>query len=530
MINLLAKDFKLLFGKEKSIVKRILSILITLIFVGCFVAIEVFLLITILKKIGNIHQAPIAFMTLFLTVISVMVMISNIFRANKLFFNEKDIEQLSVHPVSNASIIFSKLVFLFITHYGTTIVFTYPLFIAYGSIITKGAWFYYLGLFYPVLSFFFEMGIALILAYPFHLLQKFLNKQIIVRFVISIIVLIIGSLLYSKVLDLFITLVASNNINTLFTAESIDFFINLKKYEFPANFLVDIFVSKQLYKIFIYLSVVLGVFVLGCSVTIFAFSYIRNVTFNSLRKSKENKFKVLNVNQALIKKELVLITRNPDYMFSYVGLLIVQPFLALLVIKSLNTIFSTGVFAYYISVVPSFIPLMDILLLMLFTVIISQGASQYISMERKTIKVIKTIPVGIIRQLVIKVGIPFLLSMISLVITLIVLLIGRTINFLTFSSGLILVSVLLFIYMMISLHEELNIRNRKPRSSFKSNIYSYLLPIAYFVVTAIFSYFGLNIVLSYVIGLLVIVIIGIPEIIYLKKHVQSLFMDLDVVN
>lgn len=85
MINLLAKDFKLMFGKEKSIAKKIITILITIFFLTCFIGIEVFLFTTILNKIGKFHQAPMAFMNVFLFIISILITISGIFRAIKLF-------------------------------------------------------------------------------------------------------------------------------------------------------------------------------------------------------------------------------------------------------------------------------------------------------------------------------------------------------------------------------------------------------------------------------------------------------------
>ena len=69
MLNLLAKDFKLLFGKDTSLSKRIISVLVTILFVGAFVGIEVFLYTTILQKIGNTKNAPMAFTCLFLFVI-----------------------------------------------------------------------------------------------------------------------------------------------------------------------------------------------------------------------------------------------------------------------------------------------------------------------------------------------------------------------------------------------------------------------------------------------------------------------------
>lgn len=530
MLNLLAKDFKLLFGKEKSVLKRVLSIIITIIFVGCFVAIEVFMFTAILKKISKFNNASVAFMNLFLAVISILIIISDLLRASKLLFDEKDIEQLSTRPVSNSSVILSKLIFLLINHYVTSIIFVYPLFVAYGTIVTKGVWFYYLAFFYPILSFLFEMGIGLLLVYPYYLLKRFLNKHLVVRFIVCIVVLGVGCFLYSKVLNVFTTLVASNSITSLFTTDSINRFIQMRKYEFPTNFLVDIFVEKSFKNIFPLLSISFGVFLIGCSIAIFAYNYVRNVAISGQTKKQEHRFKPISVNKALIKKELSIIGKNEGYTFSFTGLLIVQPFLAFLVIKSLNTIFRTGIFAYYISVVPNFIPLMDTLLLMLFTLTIASGASMYITMEAKTIKVIKTIPVKPVKQLWIKVLIPFVMSELSLIISLSVLLIGRVINGLTFGSSLVLVTILLIIYCLIALREELNIRHGKSRSTVRSNLYSYLLPIIYFIVTAALSYFRLNILLAYLIGLVTIIILGIPQLIYLVRKTNNLFLDLDMVN
>ena len=112
MLTLLAKDFKLMFGKEKGLLKKFLSLLVSLIFIACLIGLEVFLFITILSKIENFKDVPIAFISLFLFIVSIITIITDIMNANKLFFNEKDIEQLSVHPVSNSAVIFSKLIYL----------------------------------------------------------------------------------------------------------------------------------------------------------------------------------------------------------------------------------------------------------------------------------------------------------------------------------------------------------------------------------------------------------------------------------
>lgn len=142
----------------------------------------------------------------------------------------------------------------------------------------------------------------------------------------------------------------------------------------------------------------------------------------------------------------------------------------------------------------------------------------------------KTIPVSYKTQLLIKVGIPFVLSFVSFLITILVLVISGVISFITFVFALILVTILLITYEIVSLKEELSIRNRKPRSTFISNLYSYALPIVYFGVTAVLSFYSIPLVLAFIIGVVVLVGILIPNIIHIKKNMNSLFMDLDVIN
>ena len=528
MLNLLAKDFKLLFGKNTSLSKRILSALVTIIFVAAFIGIEVFLYITILNKIGSTKDAPIAFTCLFLFVISIVIIISGLVSANKLFFNEKDIEQLSVHPVDEISIIFSKLMFLFITHYVISFVTSFPLFIAFGTIYKKTMLFYYVGLFYPFLTFFFEVGIALIFVYPFWLLKNYLNKHIIVRFIVIAVVLFGFSFLYTRVLNVFVEIIIGGNFNTILA--QVPKLVELQKFEFPVNFVVRALFDNNTRYLFPYIAIGIGVFMFGCSIAIFAFNYVRNISLSKNFKIKERKLKKTSVTRALIKKEFKMLTKNSEYSFSFLGLLVIQPLLGYLVIKALNTIFTTGVFAYYISVVPNFLPLLDVLILMFFTVIINQGASQYIQMEKSTIKLIKTIPVTFKKQLLIKVSIPFTLSFVSFLVTALVLLLGKVITIITFLFGVLLVTLLLLIYEIVSLKEELSIRNHKPRSTFVSNIYSYLVPIVYFGVTAVLSYFTFPLVYSFLIGCGVLILILIPNLIHIMKNMNSLIMDLDVIN
>ena len=77
---------------------------------------------------------------------------------------------------------------------------------------------------------------------------------------------------------------------------------------------------------------------------------------------------------------------------------------------------------------------------------------------------------------------------------------------------------------------ELKIRMNKPRSTFLSSFYSYLLPIAFLLVTLYASYSKINIVYAYLIGLGTVILLGLPMVINLKSKVVNDFIDLEMVN
>ncbi len=530
MLNLLIKDFKLMFGKEKSLATRVITGILSVVFVACFIALEVFLFSAVLQKIKIYKNAPQAFTTLFLFVISVLMIISSLFQAKKLFFNEKDLKQLANFPVSNGQVILSKLIFLFFSHYATCFIFIYPLFVAYGTVFAKTALYYYFALFYPVFSFFFEMGIALIFVYPLWLLLEYLKKRLILKFVLALVLLLGGTFIYAEVLNVFIDLIANNQLSTIFSSESIAKLIVFEKYAIPINFLKEVFINRSTRSLFPYLCISIGIFSLGLSIAIFTFHYVRNLSFTAKSKEKEPKFKKMTPVQALIKKEIILLVKQADYVFSFTGLLIIQPCLLYLIVKAMNAIFSAGLFKYYLSIIPDFTLFLDIFLIIMFTLIINQGANSYITMEDRTIKNMKTIPISYKTQLLIKTLIPFSLSVISLFISLVVLVAFGTLSVVNALIALLFAVVCLFVFDVISLKEELSIRRGVGRKSYLSSIYAYLLPILYIAVAILLSFVGAPIVLIYLAGFLVLSLFGLPHLLSVYKNMGSLFMDLEAIN
>ena len=382
---------------------------------------------------------------------------------------------------------------------------------------------------YPVITFFFDMGIALILLCPYTLIKNKLKNHFVMRFICYLVILSLATYLYSKVLTVYVNLVAGGDVLTLFTQATINRFKSFMVFELPASPFIKVIVDKS-YKFIAFLPLNLVVFVIGVVVSTLFYKHNKNALISAKEKKLNEQYRIRGIRKTLIKKEFSILTKNDNYIISFVCLLIIQPFLAYLIIRSLNLIFRTGAFAYYISLVPNFITLLDILLLILFTLIINQGATNYIQMEEKTITIMKMIPVRYKMQLLIKMIIPFTLSIISFFITALVLVIAKGISVEIFFVSLVLVPLILFIYDSICLYEELKIRSNKPRNYFTSGLYSYILPILFFLVSVVLACIGLNIYIIYIISTLLMIVMGIYFIIDIFKNMEKDFILIESVR
>jgi predicted PurR-regulated permease PerM len=72
--------------------------------------------------------------------------------------------------------------------------------------------------FYPAVSFFFEIGVALIFVYPVWYFMQFLKKHVILEFTVATAILFVFAWLYSVVLEVFVSMVASGELSSVFSA------------------------------------------------------------------------------------------------------------------------------------------------------------------------------------------------------------------------------------------------------------------------------------------------------------------------
>jgi hypothetical protein len=522
MLNLLAKDFKLMFPEGNDRKKNLPSLVLSGLLLAVFIWLEVYIFQSTLIKIKAYEGAPLALLTLFLFVISILMCLIATGEARKLFFNKLDMEQLSAFPIDPADLIASKLLFLFVSEYFTGMLFAYPVLLAYGIVFVKPPFYYFVTVFYPLLMSVAEIGLALILVYPYHLLAEYLRKHLLLQLAAALLVIGGIAFLYSKVLSVFIQLVASDSLDSLFTTENLAALKTLKSRLIPVTFLVDVYLNSAFRQFIPFLTMSFGVLILGLVISIYAYNAFRTISIPEKSQRIKTCKRLYKPERALIDKELQILFKDSDYLFSYIGLLAVEPYLAYLVVSAINTIFTNGVMAYYVTVMPSFIPLLDILLIMFFSVIIAQGADSFIAEEGGNLRLMKTIPVKPLKQLFIKVMVPYSLSMLSLLITLIVLIANKTIAWPVFLFGFLITALFLLTYDLISLYEELKAGMRKRERIF-SSLYSYLLPLVSFAVSIVSSYFKADLIWVLLVCLAAVVLLGLPFTVRFRTRTVSLF-------
>lgn len=530
MLNLLLKDFKLMFSGSAKFSERIISAVFTVLFIGCFVAVEWFVFSGIISKISDVAGAKESFLCVFLFVITVLSTVSCVMSAKKLFFDPKDVELLSNRPVKSGQIISSKLVLLFLVQTSAAFMFEYPLFIAYGVSEGMPPLFYFTALFYPALSFVTEAGVALLAVYPVYLVSCALKNHPLIKLFIASAVMAGLSIAYSSVLEIFVNLVSNNGMAVLFTSGNMANLKKFKEFAFPVNVLMSVFISKKGYSLLVYLLISSIIFAAGLVYTVFSYNYVRNVNFAAKRKSKERKLRILSVPKSLIKKELSLIFGNSENIFSYTGLIIIQPFLLCMVLKSINTAFNSGAMSYYINFIPGFVAFTDAFFVMVFSTTIASGANRFISMEEKTVKNMKTMPVNLHLQLAVKSGLPFVLSVVSLFVSIAVLLAAGVIGFASASFCLLLGICALALYCVASLYEELKIRRAKSRKTLISSAVSYLLPTFFAVFSAILAYSGINPYVCFAVGSVLYIGLAAAGAFIVYKKSGRLFLELEAIN
>ena len=528
MLNLIAKDLKILLGRGQG-KQQALRLVLVIVAIAFLVYMETYVYREILGHLMTYEGAPISFTAVFLFILSMIMILSAMAQSEKLFFNASEAREMAPYPVSNAKIISSKLLLLFLTQFVLNFVFAFPVLVSYGVMNTRMPLFYFLCVFYPVFAFFFEAGIGLALSYPYHRLKLFLNSKPLVQFIVAVVLMGVLSYFYGVVLSAFLDVIVGEGINSLFTTDNMAALNEAKRFLVVANYLTDFFTSNSLSALLRWLMFSLPAFGLGLGLIIPLFQLGQGYG-KSTKKEASFDEKVISPKKALFKKEFALLFRDSDNLFSYSGLLIVGPYLCYLIVLAMNKLLTTGAVAYYLVMFQGITFYVDVFVILCFSALVASGGADFISREKSAVKALKMMPVSYWTQMIIKASIPVIASSVSLLATIIVCWASGQVNAAIAMTSLFGGLLFLFGFNLLSFIEEMRRKVGANVNHFLSGAFTYAVPLLFLLIAIGLSFLRLSSGLIFLIGFAGILLLVLPVIIYFFSKKRVLWDEMEVSN
>lgn len=315
--------------------KEIISNLLALTVIALVVCVTILLLSKILNnylsvEIDKVYQ-PIErakeMLNLLYVALMVMMTILSLERARRIFTDDKDKMIFLRLPVNTRNVFIVKFLVLALSVYLYFIISIFTLNATLATVFSVNFkfWLATVGicLFMPLACIFF-VGILII---PYIKLVRGLSSRYLLVFLMFTALLIGGFLLYSAFLGIVQTLLTTGSIRFLFNEKTVGALQMLCKIVYPTNLFVEVlFNTGSLLHWFLILATTLlsivVVYIISKKLYVTTF-YTR--TLKRVKMKKVENPKRSSALFSLIKKEIICITREPKYLFSYLSIAISMP-------------------------------------------------------------------------------------------------------------------------------------------------------------------------------------------------------------
>ena len=529
--SLIAKEINITSIGSKFKKENILNTIIELVLYVGFIAIEVYLFHMLSQKLNNYNGVAEAFLTIFLTIISAVLIVALTIQARKSIFSTEDASIMLTKPIKPKENILSKILFVYLKNVFLNFCVAFPILVSHTINVGAPAYFVAVCIVYPFFASFFETGFACILALPLQKIMALLKRVSILQILLSIAIIFGFCYLYSHVLNLFMVLVKDGNIESIFTSETLEILKKVGEFCIPARFFVPVFEGKYLQ---ILIMVAISIAVLAIGVTLGSVFYLKFIKDEKESKGgQKKKFKpTTSLTNALLVKEIKLIFSSGS-IFSFAGLLFMEPILTFAIVKAINVIFKSGVFSFLSSMFTFLIPIVGVLFVTLFSVIINTSSSFILQKEGYSgIKICKLIPVSYKKQVFIKMIVPFVASLLSLIVSVIVLVAFKELSVINGVLAFFLALVLEIIMEMVCVSAELRNKSKEEGSSLSAviEIVSIFLPLVLVALIGVLAYVGLNFYIAFAIPLGVALVAMIVYAIVFAKSINKKFVLLETRN
>lgn len=539
-LELLRKEFiERRESASQSVVGRVFSVVLKLLIAGCFIALESFITLSIDKKVAAYSSyGSFDFLVLFMFVMVLVSIIFTMVKARTVIFNRKDSTVIMPLPIPPSTQVLSKVVYLYAECSILELILATPLLFCYG--ITRGyiPYYYIFSILYPFLISISSVGISLLLSLLYQKIYQLIKKSEIAQFIVASALVVALCFMYKVVLDMFLTALSDSQIGGVFSVSFVNTLHKLKNYLLPVYSLLDAVIEKTRVAsdILIFLGMTFLLSVIGIGSVSIAYSRVvknENKNSESSRKTKDKPVTIMSPFKAMVKKELYLLFKDEGNLFSYTSLLIMAPFLTYAVISSLNSIIY-GNLKFYAAYFPEIVSGINLMLILLFIGVINSSASMSMTREGKGIKIAKTVPVPLMKQIVAKIIIPLFFSELSLIITEIVLISFSVITVPVLFSSLFIGTLMLLFTNAFGIYADMYDK-RAERSKFRMSLVNEMIPLALpIVIFLLFFVFSITTKIPsyalYLIGCVFSILVLSPFFFGLKKRYEKAFVAMEISN
>ena len=184
--------------------------------------------------------------------------------------------------------------------------------------------------------------IATILILPYMVIIKFLSTRYFLSFLSLSVLVVSAFFVYSYVLDVLRGLFETGSIKFLFSNEFVDFLMQAKEFTYPANSLASILLGLDMQRSLLIsggVAIVALVFALLVTGGLYRLVLYRNRDSRSGHKKVSFGFR-RGVTASLLRKEFIMVYREPKYLFSYFTIAFAMPFM----VYCCYTLFDTLIF------------------------------------------------------------------------------------------------------------------------------------------------------------------------------------------
>ena len=397
------------FESEKKYVNSILYIIL---FLGIlYLSVEI---VTYIVKLGK----PEIFLNAFFLLLEIIIMMKTVLVSMNVFYFSKDIENVLHLPLKPREILISKFNTILFMNYELELIFALiPLFV-YG-IYTGASLYYFINTLILLIIFpiFVSLVICIIMIFLMKTIKLFKNRdlmQIIISIFFVVILMIAAN---SAVNSVFINMGEINENKEIVLNSLNDRIVGVNKYFLNINSSVNILNKSGFITIvFNYLKILI---ITGCAGIIFIFlgnrMYLKQLLkanfyfkVKSKRKIKLNKkCRKNNANKAYIKKEFKLLIKNPMFfiqsIYPIILITIIVSVLLIAMVPMFRDIFQKEEYKDFIEKMKFDIETVCVILGLIQIIgLFNYTAITAFSREGKNAFIIKTLPIGFFKQLIIK--------------------------------------------------------------------------------------------------------------------------------